>query len=161
MNSVRNRLAVLFFLITAAAVGFVYLYVVPQLRSNLTAEKLQRLEQVGAGESGRLADAMRRGASEVQIERLLRVVGQRTDARVTLLGVRPAPTGPEPQFVVGDSEAERTAILPSYPAADAAAASGRVSSSVERITGVRTGETAVPLSEGGSPQWIAVLSTPL
>ena len=32
LNSVRNRLVLLFFAITAAAVGFVYLYVVPQLR---------------------------------------------------------------------------------------------------------------------------------
>ncbi len=31
LNSVRNRLVLLFFAITAAAVGFVYLYVVPQL----------------------------------------------------------------------------------------------------------------------------------
>ena len=49
VNSVRNRLALLFFAITAAAVGFIYLYVVPQLRSSLTAEKLSRLEQVGDG----------------------------------------------------------------------------------------------------------------
>ena len=31
-NTVRNRLLFLFFAITAAAIGFVYLYVVPQLR---------------------------------------------------------------------------------------------------------------------------------
>ena len=31
LDSVRNRLVLLFFAITAAAVGFVYLYVVPQL----------------------------------------------------------------------------------------------------------------------------------
>ena len=31
LNSVRNRLVLLFFAITTAAVGFVYLYVVPQL----------------------------------------------------------------------------------------------------------------------------------
>ena len=57
LNSVRNRLALLFFVITAAAVGFIYLYVVPQLRSSLTAEKLRRLEQVAAeqarGSTGR------------------------------------------------------------------------------------------------------------
>src|SRR5581483_726845 len=43
LGSVRNRLAVAFFVITAAAIGFVYVYVVPQLRSNLTAQKLHRL----------------------------------------------------------------------------------------------------------------------
>jgi hypothetical protein len=44
LNTVRTRLVLLFFAITAASVGFVYLYVVPQLESNLTAEKLTRLE---------------------------------------------------------------------------------------------------------------------
>ena len=62
MNTVRNRLALLFFVITAAAVGFIYLYVVPQLRSSLTAEKLRRLEQVATEQSARLGRAIdRRG----------------------------------------------------------------------------------------------------
>jgi two-component system, OmpR family, sensor kinase len=161
MNSVRNRLAALFFVITAAAVGFIYLYVVPPLRSSLTAEKLQRLEQAGADESGRLAGAMRRGASESEVRRLVRSVVQRTDARVTLLGIRSGPSGPQPEFVVGDSEFERTAILPDYPAAAAAAASGRIRSAVEQVAGTRTGEAAVPLFMRGSPRWVAVLSTPL
>jgi signal transduction histidine kinase len=161
MNSVRNRLAALFFVITAAAIGFIYLYVVPQLRSSLTAEKLHRLEQVGTDESGRLAAAMRRGASENELRHLVRGVAQRTDARVTVLGVRSGPTGPQPVFVVGDSEFERTAILPDYPAAAAAAATGRVDSAVEEVAGKRTGETAVPLFVHGRPRWVAVLSTPL
>ena len=161
MNSVRNRLAALFFVITAAAVGFIYLYVVPPLRSSLTAEKLQRLEQAGADESGRLAGAMRRGASESELRRLVRSVAQRTDARVTLLGIRSGPSGPQPEFVVGDSEFEHTAILSDYPVAAAAAASGRVDSAVEQVAGKRTGETAVPLLVRGRPRWVAVLSTPL
>jgi signal transduction histidine kinase len=161
LGSVRNRLAVLFFLITAAAIGFIYLYVVPQLRSSLTEEKLERLEQLGTQESGRLAAARRRGAPEAQIQRLLRGVAQRTDARVTLLAVRSGPTGPRPEFVAGDSELARAGTLPSYPAATAAATSGRVSSAVEGIAGTRTGETAVPLSVGGPTRWVVVLSTPL
>ena len=66
MNSVRNRLALLIFVITAAAVGFIYLYVVPQLRSSLTAEKLRRLEQVAtrAGPAARGRDGRRRLAGE-------------------------------------------------------------------------------------------------
>jgi two-component system OmpR family sensor kinase len=161
MNSVRSRLTALFFVITAAAIGFVYLYVVPQLRSSLTAEKLERLEEVGIDESGRLADAMRRGGSASEIRRLVRGVAQRTDARVTLLGVEPGPAGPQPEFVVGDSQFERTAIVPSYPAARAAATSGRVASGVEQVAGRRMGETAIPLSLAGRPRWVAVLSTPL
>jgi signal transduction histidine kinase len=161
LGSVRNRLAALFFVITAAAIGFVYLYVVPQLRSSLTAEKLQRLEQLGTEESNRLASAARRGESEAGIYRLVRGVAERTDARVTLFRVRSGPSGPRPKLVVADSELDPRAILPSDPAATAAAVSGEVSSGAQTIAGARTGETAVPLSVGGQTRWVAVLSTPL
>ena len=76
MNRVRNRLAALFFVITAAAIGFVYLYVVPQLRSSLTDEKLERLEEVGTDESSRLAAALRRGASRFELRALVRDVAR-------------------------------------------------------------------------------------
>ena len=72
-----------------------------------------------------------------------------------------APSGPQPEFVVGDSEFERTAILSDYPVAATAAASGRVDSAVEQVAGARMGETAVPLLVRGRPRWVAVLSTPL
>src|SRR5215210_7672142 len=96
LNSVRDRLVFLFFAITAAAIGFVYLYVVPQLRSSLTAQKLQRLEQVGAGQTQRIATVVDGGKSEARVRRVIRAVAQETDARVTVLGVREGSTGPQP-----------------------------------------------------------------
>ena len=161
MNRVRNRLAALFFVITAAAIGFVYLYVVPQLRSSLTSEKLDRLEQAGAAESGRLTDALRGGASQSELRRLVRGVARRSDARVTLLSVRSGPGGPRPRFVVGDAEFERNAELREYPAAASAAASGRVDSNVREVSGTRTAESATPLLMRGRARWVALLSTPL
>ena len=67
MRSVRNRLAALFFVITAAAIGFIYLYVVPQLSSRLTAQKLERLERAGAAESEPLALALKQGATQARL----------------------------------------------------------------------------------------------
>jgi len=162
MNSVRNRLALLFFVITAAAVGFIYLYVVPQLRSSLTAEKLHQLEEAGTAQSARLETAMRVGPSQAELRELIRSIAARTNSRVTVLGVRVGPDGPEPAFVVGDSEQERTATVPEYPAArTAVAAAGRSASAVERVGEERTGETAIALSEDGVPRWVAVFSTDL
>jgi signal transduction histidine kinase len=161
LGSVRNRLAVLFFVITAAAIGFVYLYVVPQLRSNLTADKLHRLERVGAERTPPLAEALRERKSIPEVRRVVRRVSQRAGTRLTLLVVRAGPTGPQPQLVIGDSQLGRTDSTPSYPAAAAAASSRRVSSAVERIGGVLTGQTAVPLWVAGRLRWVAVLSTPL
>lgn len=161
LNSVRNRLVLLFFAITAAAVGFVYLYVVPQLDSSLTAERLRRLESEAASESRQLAAAMTRGASQAEIRRLVRRISQQANARVTVLGVRPGPAGPEPRFVIADSEFERTAVLPSYVAAGTAASAGQAASGVERVAGERIGETAIALSEGEEVPWVVVFSSPL
>jgi two-component system, OmpR family, sensor kinase len=161
LNSVRNRLVLLFFAITTAAIGFVYLYVVPQLRSTLTAEKLTRLETAAAEQSQRLTRAMERGASQIRLRRLVRDVAQQTDARVTLVGIRGSDVGPGPAFVISDSELERTAVSPTYVAASNAAASGAISSAVEQVDGRRIGETAVAIPPGGRPRWAAVLSTSL
>jgi two-component system, OmpR family, sensor kinase len=161
LGSVRNRLAVLFFLITAAAVGFIYLYVVPQLRSNLTAQKLERLEDAAASESRRFETAMRGGAPQGEVRQLVRGAAQRADARVTVLGVDTGPDAERSEFVIGDSQLERTAILPTYPAATVASSNGRIASAVERIAGERIGEIAVPLAVRGESRWVVVLSTPL
>jgi two-component system OmpR family sensor kinase len=158
--SVRNRLLLLFFVITTAAVAFVYLYVVPQLDSSLTAEKLRRLEDQSQM-TQRIDAAMRRGASQEELRRLVRSADRQTGARVTVLGVRSGPAGPTPSFVVADSEFERTAVAPTYPSAISAAASGRVASAVERVEGERVGETAVPGSVDGETRWVTVLSQAL
>ncbi len=156
MNSVRNRLALLFFVITAAAVGFIYLYVVPQLRSSLTAEKLGRLEQVATERSRRLQGALEGTISQARLPALLAEIDQRAGARVTLLGVRD-----EPEFVVADSQLDRTAVAADYPAAAAAALTGEPASAVEGIGGERIGETAIPLGDGVPPDWVAVFSVDL
>ena len=70
LNTLRNRLVVLITVITAGAIGFVYLYVVPQLESSLTAEKLRRLERLGAEASPRLERALADGASQEEVEEL-------------------------------------------------------------------------------------------
>jgi two-component system, OmpR family, sensor kinase len=160
--SVRTRLLLLFFVITAGAVVFVYLYVVPQLSSRLTAEKLERLQQVGAEHADRINSAIERNAQQAQLRHVIREVSQNSDgARVTVLGLRPGVGGLQPAFVIGDSQFERTALLPTYPAAVGAAAGGGASTAVERVNGVRIGETAIAGPNRRDPRWVTVLSAPL
>jgi two-component system OmpR family sensor kinase len=161
LNSLRNRLVALITVITAGAIGFVYLYVVPQLESNLTAEKLRRLERLGQEQAPRLAQALDAGASTEQVDALVRSIAQSTETRVTLLAVRDQPGGPAPAFVIGDSQGEATAIQGSYVSADAAIDVGHVSSSVERVAGAKVGTAAVPIRLGGQTRWVQVVSTPL
>jgi two-component system, OmpR family, sensor kinase len=160
-SSVRNRLVLLFFVITAAAIGFVYLYVVPQLSSSLTAEKLRRLQEE-AGEPGQaLAAVIEDGRSQAELRRLALRLSQRAGARVTVLGVGEGSAGLRPAFVVADSGDEHSALAPSYPAATASLTTGASASAVERIGGTRLGETALALSAAGEPRWVVVLSDTL
>jgi signal transduction histidine kinase len=161
LNSLRNRLVLLITLITAGAIAFVYLYVVPQLESSLTAEKLRRLERLGTEQAPHLAGALGSGASQQQIEELVRTIAQSTESRVTLLAVRDQSGGPMPAFVVADSQAEATAIQGRYLTADAAIGDGHVASGVEHVAGTRVGTSAVPIDLGGQTRWVEVISTPL
>jgi two-component system, OmpR family, sensor kinase len=160
-DTLRNRLVLLIFLITAAAIGFVYLYVVPQLESSLTAEKLRRLERLGEEQGPSLASALQTGASEEQVRELVRSIGQTTESRVTLLAVRDEGGTPTPDFVIADSLGESTAIQGGYVAADDAAADGEVTSGVDTVAGNRVGTSAVPIEVGDVTEWVAVLSSPL
>ena len=162
MNRVRNRLAALFFVITAAAIGFVYLYVVPQLRSSLTSEKLDRLEQAGAAESGRLTRCL--AGRCVQVRAAPSGARRRPPerrARDPALGALGA--GRAAAQVRGRRRGVRAhrgaaRLSGSRRARPPAAAWTR---DVEEVAGTRTAESAVPLLVGGRARWVAVLSTPL
>ena len=157
-NSVRYRLVLLFSAITAAALGFVYLYVVPQLSSSLTAERLQSLEQQAQIQADRLnAAGLGSTPSERRLAALVGRAASDADARLTVLGI----VAGEPSFVVADSQSEADAVLGSYPAAAGAISSGMLRSAVTSRGGRRIGETALPVGPAGDPIWVAVFSTPL
>ena len=159
LNTVRNRLLLMFFGITAAAVGFVYLYVVPQLESSLTSEKLSRLEDSGTRQSARLLRAMREGLPQPQLGALMRRVSLATDSRVTLLGVRDVGGSPAPAFVISDSQSQSSPVSARYEVA-AKAIDGQTRAGTGVIAGTPSAEVAVPLP-AAEPVWIAVYSQPL
>ena len=161
LNTLRNRLVLLITAITAVAIAFVYLYVVPQLESSLTAEKLRRLERLSTEQAPRMASALDSGASEQQVSELVRTTAQTTESRVTLLAVQEGTSGPAPAFVVADSQGEATAIQGRYLTADAALDEGQLASGVERVAGRRVGISAIPIRLNGQPRWVEVLTTPL
>jgi two-component system, OmpR family, sensor kinase len=158
LNTLRNRLVLLFFLITAAAVGFVYIYVVPQLESSLTAEKLSRLDARAAEVTPRLERALRQRLPQRELDALVRRLAQSADARVTLLGVS-GRGDPAPTFVVSDSEVATSPVSGKFEIA-ARAAGGQAATGTETIDGTSAAEVAVPLPEE-DPAWVAVLSEPL
>ena len=161
-RSVRSQLVALFSIIIATAIGFIYLYVVPQLSSSLSAERLRSLRDAGEEPAGALFDVIDKGLSQEELQQIVLRLSQRTGgARLTVLGVRDGAQGPRPAFVVADSQVERTALDPSYPAASSALTNGEVATAVERVQGERLGETATPIALADEVRWISVVSTPL
>jgi signal transduction histidine kinase len=156
-NSVRAQLVVLFFAITAAAVAFIYLYVVPQLSSSLTAERLQRLESSGAEAQPRFEEAATRPQDPAALARLAQRASALADARVTLLGIRNG----EPEFVLADSQSEAEASLDEYPPSIGAIETGLISSGVTGSGDSEIAQTAVPVEKAGKTVWVAVYSTSL
>ena len=156
-NSVRAQLVVLFFAITAAAVAFIYLYVVPQLSSSLTAERLQRLESSGAEAQPRFEEAATRPQDPAALARLAQRASALADARVTLLGIRNG----EPEFVLADSQSEAEASLDEYPPSIGAIETGLISSGVTGSGDSEIAQTAVPVEKAGETVWVAVYSTSL
>src|SRR3954464_9661511 len=96
---IRTRLTLLFFAITLAAVGFVWVYLTPQLESSLLSEKLRSLESSANAYSGRLNNPF--DLSERQLNSSVRAASERTSTRVTLLSVRSAE--PPDTYVISDS----------------------------------------------------------
>ena len=81
LNTLRNRLLLLFFAITASAIGFVYLYVVPQLESNLTAQKISRLETQGSAQVARLRRSMHLELSQAGLGSMLAALNRSSRPR--------------------------------------------------------------------------------
>ena len=159
LNTVRSRLVLLFFAITAAAVGFVYLYVVPQLESSLTAEKISKLDASGDRIAPRLERALEEGASQPELAALVRRLSQSSDSRVTILGTGREDGEVVPEFVVADSALERSPPEGSFETARSAA-SNSTAAGVETLGGERAAAVAIPLP-ADDPSWIVVLSEPL
>ncbi len=167
LRSLRNKLALLFFGITAAAFAVIYFVVVPQLESNLESRRLQDLRRATIHGRAPLEELIAGEASSPAIDRRVRSVQDITDARVTLLSWKESPEGPQGEgrelrfYALSDSrEAERD-----FPRDDAlvrkAVLSGHTQSSFGAFGGQKLGLVAQPLMDNGKPAWVALYSQDL
>lgn len=160
-NSLKNRLALLFFLISAGAMVVVYAYVVPQLKSSLIAEKQRTLHSLSDAYYRQLSSSLGSHLSNSGLERLVRKLAQRSGARVTLLALpkRSAGSGQgNGVFVIADSGSIRRAVEGSYQVARKAYTSNHSASGTETIGGDRLAQVARPLHYRGQSRWVAVFS---
>jgi signal transduction histidine kinase len=154
----------LFFVITAGAILVIYFYVVPQLESNLTSQKLDGLEQDAASYSKPLQDVMESEVPKGRLDSLTRRIAEQTDTGVTLLGVPKNeldPTEPAPPWVISDSRETRRKVAPSRENVLEAARSRKVQTSTTSEGGRRLAQAAKPLFYRGEASWVVVFSEPL
>jgi two-component system OmpR family sensor kinase len=167
LRSLRNKLAFLFFAITAAAFAVIYFVVVPQLQSNLESRRLQDLRDAVVASRAPLEELIANKASSPAIDRRVRAVADATDSRVTLLTWRPSPVGPQGHgrelrfYARSDSrEAERA-----FPRDDDLVRRAVVRKHSQRGFGVFNGQelalVAQPLMEHRDPAWVAHYSRDL
>jgi signal transduction histidine kinase len=155
-RSIRTRLTLLFFAITVAAVGFVYVYITPQLESSLREEKLRTLQSAANAYSGRLNTI---DLSERQLNSSVRAVAERTSTRVTLLSVRRAE--PPDTYPISDSNQETDISDLQFHVADEAVAQREVVTGTEDSDDGELGQAAKPLFSEKRVRRVVVFSSPL
>ncbi len=159
MRSLRNRLAFLFFAITLAAIGVLYLYVVPQLQSRLRDEKLSQLQIAAQQTVGQIASTVGAGSTSADVRRVVRAASDTANARITLLRISRVGGELIPGTITDSSDPAQPSLA--LPTADAAARTGRVASGSEVTGDGPVAEVALPLRQFGRVAEVAVYSTPM
>src|SRR3954447_10794887 len=153
LGSLRSRLALLFFAVTAVALAVVIFVFLPQLESKIERQKLGDLQSTAARTAPRLRGLLG-AATGKQVDRAARVISDRTGARVTVLGIQRSSRSPVPRFYVISDSNQLTSVATDWPLAAQAVAPGG-SRPRSRIVD-HIGEVAVPLLYVGRPSWVAV-----
>jgi two-component system OmpR family sensor kinase len=158
--SLSNRLAVVFFAITALAIGALYMYVAPGLQSRLMGEKLSALAATAQSHSGKLGRAVGSSTPLPDVRRLVNQTAGISGDRVTLLSVNVA-QGSIQVSKLADSGTGSGPALP-FRIANQAVAHRRLVTGVERSGSGAVAEAARPVSYfRGDVGWVIVYSAPL
>ncbi|MGZ4166090.1 MAG: sensor histidine kinase [Solirubrobacteraceae bacterium] len=158
--SLSNRLAVVFFGITALAIGALYLYVAPGLQSRLMGEKLTALAATAQTHSDRLSRAV---GSPTPLPELRRIVNQTAGTsgnRVTLLSVNVAQGTVQLSKQADSGMGSGPALR--FRLASQAASRRRLVTGIESASSGAVAEAAKPVFYApGQVGWVVVYSAPL
>lgn len=166
MNSLANRLALVFLLITLGVIATVYVGVVPNLRSGLVDERAASLRAAARAEAPAISRAITDGVTQRQLDEVVRSAADQANARVTLLSVGSGGTAARP-LVRSDSNARADIGDLEFPAAAEAVEARRPATGTESVAGGRVVQVARPLffrdSRSGRQMlgFVVVYSAPL
>ncbi len=162
IRSLGNKVALLFFLITAAAFGVIYFYVVTQPESSLEERRLRDLELVATASTGTLRRLQVGDSDQPDLDRQVRALAESIDARLTLLTVREDPEGRQLDrrglsFFPRTDSGARLAFPRAYDLARKAVRTEEQQSGFSIFAGDDIGIVAQPLPRK-NPEWVAVFS---
>jgi signal transduction histidine kinase len=157
LRSLRNRLALLFFAVTALALAVVVFFFLPQLESQIVDQKLGELRKSAIASAPPLQGVIGSEVTSAGVTKLARTISDKTSARVTLLGVQQSSSASSPLFYVITDSNEQSAVQPDWALAAKAVRQARPSEPPSAVVGA-TGEVAVPLLYAGRADWVAVFS---
>ncbi|MGH2712582.1 MAG: sensor histidine kinase [Thermoleophilaceae bacterium] len=163
LRSLRNKLALVFFAITAVAFSVIYFSVATQPESNLEERRLRDLELLAGIYETSLEDLVVRDIPEAQLQRGVRRVAEDTDSQVTLFVWNEDPKGRQNDlrgldfYPLFDSR-EQSA----YPRNDAlllrALKTRKTQTAYDFFLGDDVGLVAQPLFRGGRARGVALYS---
>ena len=167
LRSLRNKLALVFLAIVAAAFSVLYFFVVPQLESNLEQRKFEDLERVAETSRSTLESITgQRDVTADELDSQVRSIADSAGGRLTLLGVQQSSSSEELRtedvrfYVMSDSRDELR-----VPRNDSLAARAAVSGETIRgrgsLGGEELAEVAQPLSYRGRTTRVAIYSQSL
>ncbi len=159
-GSLRTQLTILSFAVTLVGILAVLFYVTPQLQSSLRDQKLRALGETARAFTPQIERLVRDNGSDEQMDNLVSSVSDRTNARVTLVGVSDGPEGLR-LAVFSDSDTDNAINDLELTVADAAARTGRTSVGTGASRLGELAQVAVPIRDDGTLSRVAVFSAPM
>src|SRR5689334_11478179 len=154
-RSLRNRLAFLFFAVTAFALAVVIFVFLPQLDTKIQDQKLGDLRAAAVREAPRLQRVIGQPVTGRKVDDVVRGMSDDSGARVTLLGIQQSSKETRPRFYVISDSNQTTPVAPNDALAARAISGPRTAPPASAIVAHR-GEVAVPIWSAGAPGWVAI-----
>src|SRR3954452_3974157 len=155
LRSLRNRLALLIFAVTAGALAVGGFFFLARLESQIVDQKLGELRKAATKAAPRLEQVVGSEVTAKGVTGLVRGISDHTNSRVTLLGVQQSTSGAVPRFYVITDSNQSTDVQPDWGLATQTVHARSRSATPSAVRGA-TGEVAVPLFYAGRPDWVAV-----
>ncbi|HDZ59869.1 MAG TPA: hypothetical protein ENH44_03675, partial [Actinobacteria bacterium] len=145
------KLSLVFFSVFLLAAGIIYVYVVPQLQSRLTDQKLDNMKSYATLYSESFLTAYSQGASPVYLDLLTQQYAERADARILLMDVS--------GNLISDSLKGQAFSADDYPVARKAIERRQPEVDVHTVDDRNYGMAAVPLGNGNTVVQVVVVSS--